>query len=433
MSSRLPRILFYDYWTKGLDKFRKVIEGAGLGAADYQLLHLGSYRDASTPETEVIRGLPCMDISMFRRMRLDQIIKALHPDVVVGLNIATLFDRAILLTCGRLSIPTVFLQHGSWADRDNLEAFLKSLDEGFTMADRLRRVPAFVCVLPWYLRARGGSVVELTPWRVIWRLARNPTMSHFFPTAPEELWPTLALVFTQDNADTLVETHRMPRERLRVVGNPELDPVVARRVAPVEPASRGGLVRSLGLDPAVPIVCYLEDGFVEQQNCFGWTEARRVELLRELYSICRGVEVQLLVRPHPGTDLTAMHDALAGRPGVVVTRDLTLLDSLDVAQAALGTVSTALETAVVLGKPLLVPLWYFGGQASLSPYVRYGAATAVQSPHELPRAIMRAVRGELSPAGTEEFIQRRLDPADGRAMPRIVSAIFDLAQAHLCS
>src|SRR5207302_3430589 len=102
--------------------------------------------------------------------------------------------------------------------------------------------------------------------------------SHFLPDAPEELWPTLALYYNQSHADMFAESHRLPRERLRVVGNPELDVAIARRARPIDPAQRANLIRSIGLDLDLPILCHIEDAFVEQKF---WTEAQRLQYIRE--------------------------------------------------------------------------------------------------------------------------------------------------------
>lgn len=424
---RKPRVLFFDYWTKGIHKFLRIMED-GPDAAEYRLFHLGSYRDPSIPDEEVIHGLPCVDIRAFPGQRLDEILTELRPDVVVGLNLATLFDRALFLTCSRLGIPTVFLQHGSWLDQESFKTFIKSLDRGFNLLDRVRRLPSFSRVLPWYLRARKGSWSDLTPWQVVWKLAKTPTESHFFPLAPQELWPTRALLFTEEMAERLTDTHCIPRERLEVIGNPELDSVFARGRNPLSPPRRLELIHSLGLDSNLPILCLLEDGFVEQQNSFGWTDAVRNDRVLELYSACRKAGVQLIVRPHPDTRMDGMERALAGKAGAVVTRGLSLIDTIDISDAILATMSTAAETALILAKPILIALWHINGQIAMSPYLQYQVATSVKHPGELPEIVARAVSGQIPPPDLTKFSKNRLGPLDGGSAKRALTLILELAQ-----
>lgn len=424
---RKPRIIFFDYWTKGIHKFLRIM-AEGPDAAEYQLFHLGSYRDPSVPDEEVIHGLRCVDIRSFPGLQLDEILGELRPDVVVGLNLATLFDRALFLTCSRLGIPAVFLQHGSWLDKESFRTFAKSLDRGFNVMDRVRRLPAFSRVLPWYLRARKGSWLDFTPWQVVWNLAKTPTESHFFPLAPQELWPARALVFTEEMAETLADTHCIPRERLEVVGNPELDSAFARAQNPLSFPQRRDLIDPLGLDSNLPILCLLEDSFVEQQNSFGWTDAVRNDRVIELYLACRKAGVQLIVRPHPATRMDGMVRALAGKAGAVVTRALSLIDTIEISDAILATMSTAAETALILAKPILVPFWHIMGQPAMSPYLQYQVATSVNHPGELPGIVIRAVSGQIPPPDLTKFSKKRLGRLEGGSAKRALTSILELAQ-----
>ncbi len=94
---RKPRVLFFDYWTKGIDKFARVVRVAP-NDAEYALFHLGSFRDRAVPEREVLRDIQCVDIAAFRGESLIRIVQSFEPNVIVGLNMSSLFDRAIFLT-----------------------------------------------------------------------------------------------------------------------------------------------------------------------------------------------------------------------------------------------------------------------------------------------------------------------------------------------
>lgn len=427
-ASRRPHVVFFDYWTKGSFHFTDLIARAEPGRADFTLFHLGSWRDPTVPRRERIRGLECVDIAEFPGWGLERILKFLNPSVVVGLNIHSLCDRGLLLTCRRLRVPTVFLQHGAWADPDNFALLTRQMDKRITLWDRTSRLPKFLRTLPWYFAARSGSRFAPEVYRMIWRSALRPATSHFFPSKPEELWPDLALVLNQASADLLIETHRLPAERVRVVGNPELDPVIARLNCPLDGATRRDMIISMHLDPSKPIVCHIEDGFVEQQNCFGWTASRRIGLIRELLDACENSGVQLLVRPHPATDTAPIVKAFKDLHDVSVSRTLPLLDMLDISTLVIGTMSTAMETAFVLRKPLLVPLWHIQGQAAMSPYLRFGVAAAINAPAELIPAICDATSGAKGRRDDTEFIRRRLGPIEGSANVAALHEILNLVR-----
>ncbi len=285
-------------------------------------------------------------------------------------------------------------------------------------------------LIPWYLESRGGTLIDFQFWHLLARLAWTPTLSHFYPTAPEELQPTLALVFKEGDAETLVRTHRMPRERIEIVGNPELDDVARLKTTGLSADERSARLEGFGFDYGKAVVCYLEDGFVEQQQCFGWTEKRRVELMMELANAVTNIGAQLLIRPHPGSNADAMRRAFAGRHGAVVTRDGGLIGAAAVADVVMGTLSTALETPVILGRPILVPLWHIDGDASASPFLRYGVAEAVDHPGMLSHCLSTALKSP-PPVDKSTFLRERLGPVDGKSAARVSKAVLGAAVDHI--
>jgi hypothetical protein len=153
----VPHVLFFDYWTKGAFHFTQLMREVEPGQANFTLLHLGSWRDPSVPSRQEIEGLECMDIASFKRWNLRKILRFLQPTVVVGLNMHSLCDRALFLACRRAHIPTVFLQHGAWADPDNFATAAAEVDRGCTLWDRMVRAPKVVRTLRWYFSSRPGS------------------------------------------------------------------------------------------------------------------------------------------------------------------------------------------------------------------------------------------------------------------------------------
>jgi len=427
MPSDTPvRVLFFDYWTEGIFNFKRVVDAAAGEAASFQLFHLGSFRNKSTARFDIISGIPCIDIAAFRGMNLEQILKSLRPDVVIDLNMTGVCDRALFLTCARFRIPTVYLQHGmQFCESETILTWCKQLDRSWKMSEYVRHIRKYRHVLPWYLRAKKGDSTLASFWKVLWALTTSPSTSHFHPVNPAELWPSLALVYNQALAERLTEHWGLPAERIRVVGNPELDGAIRRLHSPLPADTRSALVRSIGLDPDKPILFHADEGLAECGG-FGWTPAFRDERLAELYAACRAAGVQLLARPRP-VESPGFREFWDGKQGVAVTRELPLVDSVDVSFAAVGTMSTVLETAAALKKPILSPLWYFNGHEIISPYLKCGAAEPVQSPGLFADAIGSALKGELRPA-TRQFAAHWLGPTDAEVSRKVVDTILAVAR-----
>jgi len=420
------RVLFFDYWLSGIHNFKRIVDATDPREASFLLLHLSSLRGRSVPSLEIVEDILCVDIRVFGRSSLDRILESLRPHVVLGLNMFTLFDRAMFLTCARLNIPTVYLQHGFLLENDAFLDSCKDTDQTWRIRDYLARVPKYSHLVPWYMRARRRALSDPVFWKVLWSLAASPAVASHYPLAPQELWPTLALVYSQNDSDRLMQNYSLAPERIGVVGNPELDAALVRARQPLNAEQRADLVRSIGLDPAVPVVFYADEGLAEAAT-FGWTRGGWADRMTELYSCCQDAGVQLLFRPRR-VETTTADLGWNGKKGVATTRAVTIVDSVDLSAVVVGTITTVLQTAVILGKPILVPVWYFGGRGreTHSPYLKYRAGIPVQSPELLRDVISRAVAGELR-IDTAEFAARHLGPCDGSASSRIARAILDLA------
>src|SRR5262249_38716771 len=133
-------------------------------------------------------------------------------------------------------------------------------------------------------------------WNVLGRLLASPASSMFFPVEAQELWPTLALVFNEYDADSLRKNRKLPEERIRVVGNPELDSAAVRRITPLSPRDRAALAESVGLNPDIPILFYADEGLADSKK-FGWNEGFRLQVLEQICEACHKAGVQLLFRP----------------------------------------------------------------------------------------------------------------------------------------
>jgi hypothetical protein len=426
------RILFVDYWTKGIHNFQRLLAAADV-KAEYVLLHLGSYGDPATPRFEIIDGITCLDVAAFGGLNLREILRMLKPDVIVVLNIAGLFDRSISLASRALEIPLAFVQHGVWADPAQFNAICRNMDSERGLMDRFRAFPKFSRFIPWYAKECRGGALSPDLWRVLYQVGRTPAISRFYPILPEQVWPSLACVYAEVYAEMLIANVKTPRERILVAGNPELDPAARRRDHPRPRAAVVESLRSIGLNGDQSVVCFMDEALVEQR-LFGWTEATRHEAIAELYRICHLAGNQLLVRPHPataGAAVDALRSAFSGRPGIAITRTLSLVDTLECSDAVFGLMSTALETAIVLRKPILTPLWYMNGDAGFSSYLRLGAATSLAQPSEMEGAIHRAVHGKESP-DTQQFVTHKMGPVDGNAASRIIASIMRLGSGSAC-
>lgn len=441
MPAKLPvrhkKIVFFDYWTAGMHNFRRVARAFEGEPVSFELLHLGSLRDKSIERETVIDGIPCRDITTYGNRGIYGVLASLRPDAVVTLNIAYLPDRALCLSCRKLGIPVVYLQHGAILEKDAMDAMLGARSQGdakWKWSDYASRLTKYGRMVPWYMQAKGELFPGAVSRDVLLKLATSPAHSTIYPPAPEELWPSRAMVYNQTDADTLRTDRGMPESRIAVVGNPELDEAFGRRKRPLTTAERKEVLARLGLRPDKPVVLHADEGWTAI-GAFGWTPDLAKEYLRHLFESVQAAGAQMLVRPKPAGNAIpgpmdfSITDFCRSFPEVVVSRAASVCDSIDVSDVVVGMMSTVLESAVILGRPLLVPAWMVGEKPELSSYVKYGAAKVVLRREELVGTIQQAVRAGTLPIPSL-FAARRLGPLDDGSGARMKSVLFDVMEAN---
>lgn len=417
------RILAIDHWAKGLFNYERLLTVAGTEPLAITLLHFGSIRDAKVRRVELASNILCVDIKAYRGLPLRDVIEQARPDVVLLLNIHTFLERAVLYICRSLGIPTVYLQHGAFVGYGTFRELCGMYDRNRSPGEYLRKIPQHLYLLWLYLRARPRWF-DRGLLQLIWSQAARPRMASFFPALPEELQPDLALVFTPADVEAVTKTHGIPRDRFRVVGNPELDAAFHRAGEPLTALARRNLRRSVGLDAERPIVFFPDEGFAES-HLYGWTEQTRDLRIAELARASREAGAQLLVRPRRAPE----GGQEARQAGFVSTRGLSVVDSVDICDCVVGTVSSVLENAVVLKKPILVPLWHIEQRSQDSPYNCCPLATLVPSVEDLRMQIEKAARSEW-PCDLQEFMEGRLGRIGGGACESIVEEIAGLARGN---
>ncbi len=433
-NEQTPAILFFDSWTRGAHNFKRVVDGIPQGKASFNILHFGRLRDPLLPKCETLHGISTADISLFPGKSLLEVLQIYDPAVIVNLNAWYLWDRALFACARRLNIPTVYLQHGAMAEPDVMETVCRHNDANWRLRDYISRLPKYANVIKWYLGGKGERVPTRLSLEVLGSLLRYPTRSMVHPYAAHELWPDVALVYAESEVDRLVKHWQLPRDRIRIVGNPELDEAFVRSRIPLDISARERVFDSLGLALNRPVIFCPDEGWAAN-GTFGWTVESTRRWYADLDNAAGQLGAQVLVRPRPADgDLRGpngrvylVKDLCEGLPNVIVSRSSTVCEATEIANVVIGMMSTVIETAVAMRRPILVPAWGFSDSPiDASPYVRFGAARVIKSQQDLAADIRKALADPevvISPA----FARQRLGPPDGGALSRIVAEILAAA------
>ena len=217
---------------------------------------------------------------------------------------------------------------------------------------------------------------------------------------------------------TQLQRHGMPRDRVRITGQPRYDPLAAGRTAERLVDAR----RVLGIQGTEPLVLVV----IQQEH------TTRV-VTDVVDAILQVANARVLLRPRPGipcdacTSLTAHHG-----DRVLVCAETPILTLLHASDIVVTEYSTVGLEAAILGLPLVT--FSFRQRPSPLSYERLGLAEDARTPEELTAAIERAM--QVSSGGDVHLMARRnsveeiCGPVDGHASDRVASCIMEMLQAE---
>lgn len=123
------KILFFDYWLKGIANFNRLMPELRRQCpdAEIKMVHVGSWKEPQKAIVNEHDGFFSYDISYYNTWSFFKVLKYEHPDVIVMLNLYYLFDKALIVFCKQLGIKTVYLAHGKFSTitDDGFSQFLK--------------------------------------------------------------------------------------------------------------------------------------------------------------------------------------------------------------------------------------------------------------------------------------------------------------------
>lgn len=423
------RVVFFDYWTKGIDCFLPVYERLSRDGYDCLLVHLGSWRDPGVPREEVIEGLTCRDIRFYDGS-IRRALIAEEPDVVLALNTTYTVDRIVNRLCRGLGIRTIYMMHGIRAVGDYLREAIRRTNRHWTGRRRLARVPKYAGISWAYLEAvaRTEPLELLSPltYAHFVQLCLSPGRYLQRPWPHKDIYSDRALVYANVYRDLMVHDVGYPSDRVVVVGNPNLDAAFALLRDRERDGWAQALLRELGVPDGRDAVAYMEDAFVEMGL---WTEAARQEELSQVATAVKEVEMDLVVKMHPSTHAEPMQAAFKADPHVHVVLKTDLARLVYGCRATVGHYSTTLMLPVVFDRPLIIPGWSKGIE-KFDFYVSTGAGMPVATPSELTQ-VLTNLEGAFADfaTGRQSFIERYVTLTDGAAWERIVAEIKSLALA----
>lgn len=399
------KILFFDYWLKGIANFNRLAPAilAECGDAEIKMLHTGSWKEAQPQINNHHQGFESFDISYYHTSSLYKVLKREKPDVLVMLNIYLLLDKALIAYCKHLGIKTVFLAHGRLSGG---EATTYSANTKKSLADKFKKEP----LLTLYNYALA-SLRARKPLR-IFHTVRNIIKHKFniaFPAQySEELEADEIMVFYDSDRQLLHRDKKFPLEKIKVVGNPELDNFVNQPVI-----ARDEFMVSSGISG--PYLLYLDDGWVEanlikKENFEGH--------LRQLAELAAMAGLQMVIKLHPRTpqeDYTSLFEELQIK---AFKSEVDFKSLIQHSYSVTSLASTTISMALFLRKRVISPR--FGSVKDV--FRNYPDDVIHYS--ETVEDFKKWLDNDLPTVTNQKYLDDNFRMCDGLTLPRIARGIL---------
>lgn len=424
------KVLFFDYWSNGIRNFVPLLQPLRDAGFDCALLHLGSWRDQSVPDEEVLQTLPCRDIRHYGG-NLKRALLAEDPDVLLGLNFSEMMDRVVRRNCYAMGVPAVYMMHGVRATGGMLTQMAELTSQHWSPLRRLAKVPKYVGITGKYfasiLGSRPADFFSPLPYQYMMQLLISPGRAIHTPSPSWDLAWDGALVYSNVYRDQFVEEFGFPADGVIVIGNPELDPAFRLWNSPdCERVCREYLLGA-GVPPNQRYVFYVEEALVEQ-GLTGCTENARQREIAEVQDAANAAGLHLVVKMHPSADARATLETFQGKAGITILGRGDLAKLVWGASAVVAHFSTVCMMPAALGRPMFEPKWEEPFR-SMPAGLFTPVSKAEASPAELQQDLISIANGAGFPrtAAADAFQKDFISRFDGQAINRIVKALSEFA------
>jgi hypothetical protein len=221
----MKTIIGFDSWTQGSQYFERLVEAMELEGYKLILIHVGSWgHDNRRPVEEMIGKLLVRDISYYKGLSFPEIIQKEKPAGVLFLSMQAYVHRAFNRYCKYLGIPTMHLYHGLVSVQAVSLKRMMPINWKAQLSIFYSRIFDNIGkILPSYMRSLWETKASSKEWgwfvKDIWRkIIGNSYSSQAAPDASTDL----CCVYTNADVSHAVQRYRMPPEKVKSVGNPDL-------------------------------------------------------------------------------------------------------------------------------------------------------------------------------------------------------------------
>jgi hypothetical protein len=403
----MKKILYYDNWDKGYRNFLRLDPIFKKKGYETLLLHTTSLIEPIQEIEREFEGLHFRDISYYPSLRLKKIIQQERPSAVVMLNLSFMVDRAIVKICKELQIKLYHLSHGMLIPADSIDVVKNTIKESggnnlFSKFNKKNRYALF------------NYLIELKsiPKTISFFLnaVKNHTQYTQFPKYTKELEVNKSFVFYPSDYEIMVNEFGFPKEKIEVVGNPELDAFYNTKIKDKIDFCK----KELKID-SENYIAYFDDGLSEVH---AWDSNKWMLFLKDLNDVIQKKDHQLIIKLHPRRDI---NDCISffKENNIKYILDVDFKNFIYHSKFVVSHFSSVIVYALLLNKKIKSPRWGFS--EGLEEKYSKEIIEYFYQKKNFETTFLETVVDEVS---TQKYILESIGKVDGKSSERIVNGVL---------
>jgi hypothetical protein len=413
----MKTIIGFDSWTQGAHHFERLVQAMEEEGYKLILIHVGSWgHDRNRPTEEMIGNLLVRDISYYKGLSFLQILKKENPSGVLILSMQAYLHRAFNRYCNYLSIPTMHLYHGLVnVQPASVEKMMPINWKSQFSIFCLRAVDNMTKVLPTYIKSLLKTKASWYEWGWFFRdIYRKFTGTTYYHESALDAMTTICCVYTASDIPHAIQRYRMPINKIKVVGNPDL----------ILFGLKESMMGSYDFyDPLISNeVMYIDTAFIEAGVAYN-DKNDFIDHLIETSDALKQQEYNLVIKLHPAHLFNGIHNSLKELNMNICEKEDFMTRLLKTSAAIVEPSSAALIPAL-MGIPILLGKYgRLNGLQFGDVLYSYPRAHILNDIHDI-RSKIKETQKNPNTTLCLEWISKNIGPLPAENMPKRVMEVF---------
>tara|TARA_B110000046_G_C13008672_1_gene405631 strand:- start:454 stop:1665 length:1212 start_codon:yes stop_codon:yes gene_type:complete len=400
----LKKIIYFDNWDKGYRNFLRLDSKFKAKGFQTLLIHTASLSEKVDSPEKQIEDLTLRDISFYKTKRLKKIILKENPSAIILLNLSFILDRVLVQICQDLGISVFYLAHGKLIVVDNLGDVKAALGKS-SLFSKIKKKNIF-SIYNYILGLKSLSEIGT----FFKKLIKNPTEFMILPKYCKELDATKSFVYYESDYELMTNTFGFPKNKVQVVGNPELDEFFNTEIKNKDTFCSEELnIKSN------TYVAYIDDGM---PSTFGWDNEKWFEFMAEINEILKNKSLQLVVKLHPRREVELLKPFFEEN-NITYFQDLDFKNYLHHSLFVICLYSSTIVYALILNKKVKSPRWGLS-EGVLKQYPE----DVIEYYSDKKTFETRLLNVDVNESLIQNYVQDSVGAVDGKSVDRVVDEII---------